>query len=183
MPLHRGRSCRSSGNRRRCANFLSKPEGPGKTEGPGSGGSGVAGRSGGPEGPGVAGSSGGRETGKNREVGIVDLGGKTRGKTQIVRGKARKLEEKKGGEARSTSHTQNSRIKSNKTSSLQQITKKIGAIFGGDFRIRMKNNKNRLETQRGGSEIVINVALDTKMRLPFLLTVEGFKRMRLWSVS
>ena len=60
MPLHHGRSCRSSGNRRRCANFLSKPEGPGKTEGPGSGGSGAAERSGGrkvragPEGPGVA---------------------------------------------------------------------------------------------------------------------------------
>ena len=42
-------------------------------------------------------------------------------------------------------------------------SKKIGAIFGGDFRIRTKNNKIRLETQRGGSEIVINVALDTKM--------------------
>ena len=30
-----------------------------------------------PEGPGVAGRSGGRETGKNKELVIVDLGGKT----------------------------------------------------------------------------------------------------------
>ena len=44
-----------------------------------------------------------------------------------------------------------------------QITKKIGAIFVGNFRIRDKINKKRLETQRGGSGIVINVALDTKM--------------------
>ena len=41
--------------------------------------------------------------------------------------------------------------------------KKIGAIFGGDFRIRTKNNKIRLETQWGGSKIVINLAHDTKM--------------------
>ena len=74
MSLHCGRSCRSSGNRRRCANFLSKPEGPGKTEGPGSGGLKVRAW---PEGPGMSGRSGGREIGKNREVGIVDLGGKT----------------------------------------------------------------------------------------------------------
>ena len=39
------------------------------------------------------------------------------------------------GDARSTPNEQNPRIKINKTSSNQQITKKIGAIFGGDFRI------------------------------------------------
>ena len=91
------------------------------------------------------------------------FGRKNLGKSPNPKGKKKKLEEKKGGEARSTSHTQNSRIKTNKISTHEQITKKIGAIFGGDFRIRTKNNKIRLETQRGGSEIVINLALDTKM--------------------
>ena len=62
------------------------------------------------------------------------------------------LETKQIHGSKSTKHHQN-----------QQITKKIGAIFGGDFRIRTKNNKIRLETQRGGSEIMINLALDTKM--------------------
>ena len=42
-------------------------------------------------------------------------------------------------------------------------SQKMGAIFVGNFRIRMKNNKTRLATQRGGSEIMINVAHDTKM--------------------
>ena len=37
------------------------------------------------------------------------------------------------GEARSTRGKENPWIKSNKTSSHQQITKKFGAIFGGDF--------------------------------------------------
>ena len=37
--------------------------------------------------------------------------------------------------------------------------KKIAAIFVGNFRTRDKINKTRLATQRGGSEIVINVAL------------------------
>ena len=41
--------------------------------------------------------------------------------------------------------------------------KKLGAIFVGNFRIRDKINKTRLETQRGGSKIMINMALDTKM--------------------
>ena len=36
--------------------------------------------------------------------------------------------------ARSTRNQANPWIKINKTSSCQQITKKIGAIFGGDFR-------------------------------------------------
>ena len=48
-----------------------------------------------------------------------------------------------------------------------QHTNKSQKIWGiflvGNFRIRTKNNKTRLETQRGGSEIVINVAFDTKM--------------------
>ena len=37
------------------------------------------------------------------------------------------------GDARSTQNTANTWIKFKKTSSNQQITKKIGAIFGGDF--------------------------------------------------
>ena len=73
------------------------------------------------------------------------------------------------------SHTQNSRIKSNKTSTHQQI-KKNGAIFGGDFRIRTKNNKIRLETQRGGFEIVINVAHDTKMMYGRTLVARSFTK-------
>ena len=38
------------------------------------------------------------------------------------------------GNARSTRNQANPWIKINKTSSYQQITKKIGAIFGRDFR-------------------------------------------------
>lgn len=67
------------------------------------------------------------------------------------------------GKARSTQHKANPRIQTNKISTHQQITKKIGAILVGNFRIRTKINKTRLERQRGGSEIVINVAHDTKM--------------------
>ena len=42
-------------------------------------------------------------------------------------------------------------------------SKKIGAIFVRKFQIRNKINKTRLENKEGGSEIVINVAHDTKM--------------------
>ena len=52
----------------------------------------------------------------------------------------------------------------NKTSSqLTKHKKKFGAIFGEDFRIRTKNNKIKLVKRRGGSEIMINLAHDTKM--------------------
>ena len=40
--------------------------------------------------------------------------------------------------------------------------KKIGAIFGGDFRIRTKNNKIKLENKGQGSKNMIDVAHDTK---------------------
>ena len=40
--------------------------------------------------------------------------------------------------------------------------KKLGLFFVRYFRIRMKNNKIRLETQRGGSEIVINLSSDPR---------------------
>ena len=140
-----GWSCGSS------ANFLSKPEVPGKMDGPGK-----------------AGKSGGRNVPVVRILPRTETSGswiwaEKLGERPKSEGENNKLEEKKGGEARSTSHTQNSRIKTNKISTHEQITKKIGAISGGDFRIRTKNNKIRLETQWGGSEIVINVALDTKM--------------------
>ena len=49
--------------------------------------------------------------------------------------------------------------KPTKSQHTNKSQKQIGAIFVGNFRIRTKNNKTRLETQRGGSEIVINVAL------------------------
>ena len=39
----------------------------------------------------------------------------------------------KGWEARSTQNKANPRIQTNKISTHQQITKKIGAIFGGEF--------------------------------------------------
>ena len=53
--------------------------------------------------------------------------------------------------------------KPTKSQHTNKSQKKLGAIFAGDFRIRTKNNTIRLETQRGGSEIMINVAHDTKM--------------------
>ena len=39
--------------------------------------------------------------------------------------------------------------KSTKHHKNSQITKKIGALFGGDFRIRTKNNKIKLENEEG----------------------------------
>ena len=41
--------------------------------------------------------------------------------------------------------------------------KKFGGYFCGYFRIRTENKKIKLENEEGGSEIVINVAHDTKM--------------------
>ena len=38
-------------------------------------------------------------------------------------------------------------------------SKKIGDIFVGNFELGRKTTKSRLETQWGGSEIMINVAL------------------------
>jgi hypothetical protein len=54
---------------------------------------------------------------------------------------------KRWGKARSTCNTRNPRIKSNETSSHQQITKKIGAIFVGIFEIGEEHNKIRLENK------------------------------------
>ena len=53
--------------------------------------------------------------------------------------------------------------KPTKSQHTNKSQKKLGLFLVGNFRIRTKNNKTRLETQQGGSEIVINVALDTKM--------------------
>ena len=64
--------------------------------------------------------------------------------------------EKRWGKARYSCYTKNPRIKSNKTSSNQQITKKIGAIFGGDFEIGEEHNKIRLANKKGGSNFVRN---------------------------
>ena len=41
--------------------------------------------------------------------------------------------------------------------------KKLGLFLWGIFEFGTKTTKTRLATQRGGSEIVIDVALDTKM--------------------
>ena len=41
--------------------------------------------------------------------------------------------------------------------------KKLGLFLWGNFELGTKSTKTRLETQRGGSEIVINMALDTNM--------------------
>ena len=46
--------------------------------------------------------------------------------------------------------------KSQHTNKSQKI---LRLFLVGNFRIRTKNNKTRLETQRGGSEIMINMAL------------------------
>ena len=51
------------------------------------------------------------------------------------------------GRARSTSYTPNPRIKINKSSSNQRISKKFGAIFCGDFRIYDEINKIKLEKE------------------------------------
>ena len=67
------------------------------------------------------------------------------------------------GDARSTRNQANPWIKINKTSSNQQITKKLGLFLVGIFEIGEDHNKIRLENTMGGSEIVINVAHDTKM--------------------
>ena len=63
------------------------------------------------------------------------------------------------GKARSTCSTTNSRIKTNKTSSkLTKHKKKFRGYFCGDFWIRTKNNKIKLENEKGCSDIVINLA-------------------------
>ena len=53
---------------------------------------------------------------------------------------------KRWGKARSTCNTRNPRIKSNKTSSHQQITKNNW----GNFRFRTKNNQIKLENKERG---------------------------------
>src|SRR3954469_20669443 len=54
------------------------------------------------------------------------------------------------GKVRSTCNTTNSRIKTNKTYQNSQITrKKVWGYFCGDFRIRIKNNKIKLENKEG----------------------------------
>ena len=53
------------------------------------------------------------------------------------------------GDARSTRNQANPWIKINKTSSNQQITKKIGAIFGGDFRYWGRTQQNQARKQGG----------------------------------
>ena len=53
--------------------------------------------------------------------------------------------------------------KSTKHHQTNKSQKSLGAIFVGNFRIWDKINKTRLENKEGGSEIVINVAHDTKM--------------------
>ena len=50
-----------------------------------------------------------------------------------------------------------------KTSSNQRITKNLGLFLVEIFEIGEDHNKIRLENYEGGSEIVINVAHDTKM--------------------
>ncbi len=52
-------------------------------------------------------------------------------------------------------------IKSQHTNKSQKIN--FGLFLVGNFGTRTKNNKTRLETQRGSYEIVINLALDIKM--------------------
>ena len=66
------------------------------------------------------------------------------------------------GNARSTRNQANPWIKSNKTSSKQQITKKMGLFLVGIFGFWDKINKIKLEKRGRGSKNVINVAHDTK---------------------
>src|SRR4051812_38034652 len=52
-------------------------------------------------------------------------------------------------DARSTRNQANPWIKSNKTSSNQQITKNFGAIFGGDFRNWGRTQQNQARKHNG----------------------------------
>ena len=145
MLLHRGRSYRSSGSWRRCATFLSRPEGPGKTEGSGFG------------------SSGGRETGKSRELGIVDLGGKTWGKTQIRRGKEKNWWKRRVGkqDLRATHIIHGSNpTKSHQTNKSQKIW---GYFWWGFSDFRTKSSKRRIEKEGQGLQICDQLGSDTKM--------------------
>ena len=149
MALHRGRSCRSSGNRRRCANFLSKPEGPGKTEGPGSGGSGVAGW------------SGGRKVRAWPEIPVVAKLARTENWGSWI--SAEKLEEKPKSEGEKKKYWWKRRVgkldlcatheihgsNPTKLHHTNKSQKNWGAIFVRNFRIRDKINKTRLENITG----------------------------------
>ena len=53
--------------------------------------------------------------------------------------------------------------KSTKHHQTNKSQKNLGLFLVGIFETGEETNKTRLETQRGGSEIVINVAHDTKM--------------------
>ena len=55
------------------------------------------------------------------------------------------------------------RSKSTKLHQTNKSQKKMGLFLVGIFEFRMKSSKRRLENGGGGSEIVINVAHDTKM--------------------
>jgi hypothetical protein len=65
------------------------------------------------------------------------------------------------GDARSTRNAANPWIKINKTSSNQQIKKKLGLFLVGIFEFRTKSSKTRLGNYGGDSKFVINVAHDT----------------------
>ena len=98
----------------------------------------------GPEVSGLAGRSGGRKVWAGPEVPVVAILPRTGtsgsrvwaeklGENPNPEGKKRKLEGKKEGEARSTRSKVNPWIKSNKTSSHQQMTKKIWGYFWWGF--------------------------------------------------
>ena len=53
--------------------------------------------------------------------------------------------------------------KSTKHHQTNKSQKKLGLFLVGIFEFRTKSSKRRLENGGGGSEIVINVAHDTKM--------------------
>ena len=130
MPLHRDRSFRSSESVEEVQPFcLGRKFRAGR-------------KFRGPEGPGMTGSSGGRESAKNRDFEIADLGEKTWGKPKSE-GRKKKLEGRKGREARSTRNKANPWIKSNKISTHQLITKKNwGYFWWGIFGIRTKTTKS-----------------------------------------
>ena len=53
--------------------------------------------------------------------------------------------------------------KSTKLHQANKSQKKLGLFLVGIFEIGEEHNKIRLENKEGGSKIMINVALDTKM--------------------
>ena len=75
------------------------------------------------------------------------------------------MDERWGNLARCYIHSKPSKSMDQNQQNFLKLTnpKKFGAILVGIFEFRTKSSKRRLEKGGGGSEMVINMAHDTKM--------------------